>query len=81
MMALLKVISLTIVPTLNGFLWNRMGKKTILHVKLKKTLSSSDYKLFALKADRVAKRPERIVVDIQSGPIRHAGLPVPIIMS
>ncbi|MCH3915406.1 MAG: N-acetylmuramoyl-L-alanine amidase [Acidaminococcaceae bacterium] len=45
------------------------GKKTILHVKLKKTLSSSDYKLFALKADRVAKRPERIVVDIQSGPI------------
>lgn len=41
-----------------------------MHIQLKKTLSRSDYKLFALKQDKVAKRPERIVVDVQSGPPR-----------
>ena len=53
------------------------GDKTVLRVQLKKSLDKSAYKLFALKQDKVAKRPERIVVDVQSGSaqIRSTGSP------
>ena len=46
--------------------------KTILHVQLKKALTKADYKLFALKKDKVANRPERIVLDVTSGPATAA---------
>jgi len=44
------------------------GNRVIIHVPLKTALQSGQYKLFNLKKDTVAKRPERVVLDIYNGP-------------
>jgi len=44
------------------------GNRVIVHVPLKTALQGDQYKLFNLKKDNVAKRPERIVLDVYNGP-------------
>ena len=44
------------------------GDNTVLHLPLKKSLKKDDFKLFTLKADPGAKRPNRVVLDVFTGP-------------
>ncbi len=48
-----------------------VGNRVILHLPLKKQLNSSQYKLFNLKKDRGARRPDRVVLDVYNGPKRN----------
>jgi N-acetylmuramoyl-L-alanine amidase len=50
-----------------------VGNRVIIHVPLKTALQSGQYKLFNLKKDTVAKRPERVVLDIYNGPAPSSG--------
>lgn len=44
------------------------GDATVLHLPLKKEIKKTDYKLFTLKADPGANRPNRVVLDVYNGP-------------
>lgn len=45
---------------------DEVDKKTVLKVRLEKSLDAKEYKAFTLKKDPVTKRPDRLVVDILS---------------
>lgn len=48
-----------------------MGNRTILHLPLKKELKSNQYKVFSLKKDPGARRPDRVVLDVYNGPKKN----------
>ena len=52
---------------INSISLSSQGDKTILFLPLKQSLKSSDYKLFVLKKNPGAKRPDRVVLDIFNG--------------
>ena len=46
----------------------RKVNATVVHVMMKKPLQKGMFNVFSLKADRVAKRPTRVVVDVIAAP-------------
>lgn len=54
--------------TVRSITLEEVGSRVLVHVKLKKLLNSTQYKVFNLKKDPGARRPDRIVLDIYNGP-------------
>ena len=48
----------------------RKINRTIVHIMMKRDLEKGMYNVFSLKADRVAKRPTRVVADVIAAPSR-----------
>ncbi len=46
----------------------RKVNATVVHIKMKDTLERGSYKVFELKADKLNKRPTRVVIDVIAGP-------------
>ena len=55
-------------PYVQKVLLERKVNRTIVHIMMKRDLEKGMYNVFSLKADRVAKRPTRVVADVIAAP-------------
>ena len=72
-----KVYSSSKAPYVKRVTLERKINRTIVHVAMNRSLTRDAVNVFPLKADRVAKRPTRVVVDVIAGPPQKKFIPKP----
>jgi len=62
-------------PYVKRVILERKVNRTIVHIMMKRDLEKGMYNVFSLKADRVAKRPTRVVADVIAAPSKKTFTP------